>query len=129
MYRARASFARNLLAVAGLDSTDHLLALKSDAPASTIEQLDMSAIPLTEGSVVVLCADNDSYSSLANPLATRLKVAGASLVILAGKNSDITGLDESVNWDTNLFMGCNVIALAEEILQTVKANPGRSNGQ
>ena len=128
MYRARATFARNLLAVAGLDSTDHVLALKSDAPASTIEQLDMSAIPKPKGSVVVLCADNDSYASIANPLAKQLKVAGASLVILAGKNSDIVGLEEPVNWDLNLFMGCNVMTLAEDILQAAKMQAGQTNG-
>jgi len=132
MYRARATFARNLLAVAGLDSRDHVLALKTSdkpgTPASTIEQLDMSAIPNPKGSVVVLCADNDSYASFANPLAEQLKDAGASLVILAGKNSDIAGLEESVNWDLNLFMGCNVMALAEDILQTAKMQAGQTNG-
>jgi len=132
MYRARATFARNLLAVAGLDSRDHVLALKTSdepgTPASTIEQLDMSAIPNPKGSVVVLCADNDSYASIANPLAKQLKDAGASLVILAGKNNDIAGLQESVNWDLNLFMGCNVMALAEDILQTAKMQAGRTNG-
>lgn len=134
MYRARASFARNLLAVVGLDSKDHVLTLDAGiepkASEKVIEQLGTSAISLTDHPVVVLCADNDSYSSYANPLATQLKNAGASMVVLAGKNTDITGIDNNPNWDTNLFMGCDIMALAEEVLQTVtsKTKGGQSHG-
>ncbi len=129
IYRARAGFARNLVSAIGLTCSDIVLenAIEPDTnpkdwlQAQLHTQLNDST---TLAPICVLCGDDDSYRQIAAGLTQSLKRKGTNVVVLAGKTSAIFKTDDSnasaaSDWDHDMFAGCDVIALANNLQQSL----------
>jgi len=88
-FNARASFASNRLAVAGIE-TD--AAQEFSDPQACVEAFKASGSTLA-----VLCGSDDAYAEGADALAQLLKNAGAAEVWLAGKPSDLNAVDHYIH--------------------------------
>lgn len=80
VHTARASFARNLFAAGGIDSTE---AGATDAAEEVVAAFEKADTP-----VVCLCSSDKVYAERAAETARALKQAGAEYVLLAGKPGD-----------------------------------------
>ncbi|TDD41466.1 methylmalonyl-CoA mutase family protein [Saccharopolyspora elongata] len=100
-HNARASFARNLLAAGGIESTD------AGATESTEDVLAAYA----GAPVVCLCSSDKVYAERAAETAAALKQAGAKHVLLAGKPGDPP--PEGV--DGFVFAGCDALAVLTDV--------------
>ncbi|MCI2420007.1 methylmalonyl-CoA mutase subunit beta [Saccharopolyspora sp. K220] len=98
-HNARASFARNLFAAGGIETAD------AGATSSTVDVL--AAYPGTP--VVCLCSSNEVYAERAVDTARALRDAGAKHVLLAGKPSDLEGIDGFVR------TGCDALAVLTDV--------------
>ncbi|MER7015715.1 methylmalonyl-CoA mutase family protein [Saccharopolyspora sp. NPDC000359] len=98
-HNARASFARNLFAAGGIECTD------AGATESTEDVLAAYA----GTPVVCLCSSNEVYAERAAETAEALKRAGAQQVLLAGKPSEISGVDGYVH------AGCDALAVLTDV--------------
>jgi methylmalonyl-CoA mutase len=87
-FNARASFAANRLAVAGVVAE----------AAAAYDDIDACAAAFkTSGAkLAVICGTDDAYAQQAEALAAALKAAGASAVWLAGK-AEIKGVDHQIH--------------------------------
>jgi len=134
VYRARAGFARNLFASAGIacdeyvipsqpgvDAANEIVVSMSDSIINAIYNDNDSAgkAKKLNHSAVVLCADNKAYLQLASKLASELESAGVGRVVLAGKSADAGVSAEDANWDQEIFMGCNVYNSIDALLNAL----------
>ena len=88
-FNARASFASNRLAVAGVETDQASEYADIDACAD--------AFARSGSKLAVICGTDDAYSDMAEELAEALKQAGASEVWIAGKPGLITGVDHFIH--------------------------------
>lgn len=99
-YTARASFAKNLLAAGGLQTTE---AGPTESGQDVVDAYSGAPTP-----VVCLCSSDRVYSERAAETAAALREAGAERVLLAGKQ-DADGVDEY------LFDGCDALAVLRDV--------------
>ncbi|WP_243793593.1 methylmalonyl-CoA mutase family protein [Saccharopolyspora gloriosae] len=105
-YTARASFARNLFAAGGLESTE------AGPTESTSDVLAAYAEHPTP--VVCLCSADKVYAERAAETAEALKEAGAKRVLLAGKPSQ-----RPDDVDGHVFAGCDAIQVLRAAHRTL----------
>lgn len=100
-YNARASFARNLFAAGGLESTE---GGPSESTADVVAAWDGNP-------VVCLCSNDKLYAERAAETAAALRAAGAQRIVLAGKPGDEPpdGVDDYV------FTGCDALAVLTDV--------------
>lgn len=88
-FNARAAFARNRLAVGGVETPEPGV---YDTITACAAALKGAATPLA-----IICGTDEAYSEHAAALAGRLKQAGAREVWLAGRPMDIAGIDRFIH--------------------------------
>lgn len=88
-FNARAGFAKNRLAVGGVETP-------AAEPHDTIEAC-AAAFKGEATPLAVICGTDEAYGEHAAALAARLKQAGAKQVWLAGKPTDIAGIDRFIH--------------------------------
>ncbi|PPK69746.1 methylmalonyl-CoA mutase family protein [Actinokineospora auranticolor] len=104
-HTARATFAANLFQAGGIETPD----------GGVLTDAETAAARFTESGATVacLCGAERSYGELAAPVARALKAAGAATVLLAGKPSDVEGVDGFV------FTGCDALDVLRTTLETL----------
>ncbi|MEQ8435531.1 MAG: methylmalonyl-CoA mutase family protein [Oceanicaulis sp.] len=88
-FNARAGFAANRLAVAGVEAI-------SPAAYDSVEAC-ADAFPASGARLAVICGTDEGYGEKAEALAKLLKAAGASQVWIAGKPDDLAGIDHFIH--------------------------------
>ncbi|XBQ15429.1 MAG: methylmalonyl-CoA mutase subunit beta [Oceanicaulis sp.] len=88
-FNARAGFAKNRLAVFGIDTPD---AIAHDSLGACADAFAASGARLA-----VICGTDDAYAEKAEALAKLLKAGGASEVWIAGRPSDYAGIDHFIH--------------------------------
>lgn len=88
-FNARAAFARNRLAVGGVETPEPGV---YDTITACAAALKAAATPLA-----IICGTDEAYSEHAAAMAGRLKQAGAREVWLAGRPMDIAGIDRFIH--------------------------------
>jgi methylmalonyl-CoA mutase len=106
-HNARASFARNLFAAGGIESAD----------AGATESTQDVVAAYTGSPVVCLCSNDKVYAERAVETARALKEAGAKHVLLAGKPSDLAGVDGFV------FAGCDALTVLTDVQDELLMKP------
>ena len=101
-HTARATFAANLFQAGGIETI----------PGGPTEGVDdvVAAFTASGATVACLCGTDRGYGELAEPVAAALRRAGATRVLLAGKPSGLSGVDD------NVFTGCNALAVLRDTL-------------
>ena len=94
-HRGRVGFATALLATAGLRASE------------TAEPVAVD--------VAVLCGSDERYATEAAAMAERLRAAGCKHVVLAGKPGALEAPLRAAGVDQFVFVGCDVLAVLEEI--------------
>jgi len=88
-FNARAGFAANRLAVAGVEAMSPVVHDSVEACAE--------AFPASGARLAVICGTDQSYGETAEALAKLLKAAGAGEVWIAGKPDDLAGIDHFIH--------------------------------
>jgi methylmalonyl-CoA mutase len=99
MRKARATYAFNFLACAGIHSVENT---QPDDLAASLQELKAY-----QPDIIVLCSDNDSWDTLLPNILPSLPTP--ALKIMAGKNN-LSGFDYSI------FEGCDVLGVLGEVL-------------
>lgn len=99
MRNARASFAFNFLATAGISSIEN----------SQPDNWEQSVKEMKEFKIVVLCSDNASWEEFLPKSAD--VITDDQLIILAGKNNEYHGL--------KIYAGCNLLPILEEVFNQI----------
>jgi methylmalonyl-CoA mutase len=108
-FAARAGFARNLLAVAGLSTPDSERAYP-DLTALT------AAFAASGAKVAIICSSDGVYAQQAAPCARALKQVGCAWVMLAGKPVEgAAGVDHYISAGEDVFAALGQIFLALEV--------------
>ena len=111
-YTARAGFATNLFAAGGVEAVESgITATDESAIDVVVERWRAAGRPAT----AVLTSSEKLYASLAAPIASALKAAGATRVLLAGQKAHGADLDGYV------FTGCDALAVLHATYETLTA--------
>ena len=111
-FTARATFAKNLFEAGGVET---VAGAGGDDGADIVADFKDS-----NASAVAVCSTDAIYSEKATALASALKDAGASFVVLAGKPGDTETELRDAGVDDFIYMGCDVLA----VLQTTHTQLG-----
>jgi methylmalonyl-CoA mutase len=106
-HTGRAGFAANLLQAGGIDT---LTAGATDGSDAVLRAFADSG-----AAVACLCGTDEAYAEQAADLATRLKLAGARAVLLAGPPNEAYA-----DVDTFLYRGCDALAVLRTILELAR---------
>jgi len=102
-HAGRLGFARNLLAVGGIEAV---------VGVGEPDEL-VSAFTASGTTLALLCAADPDYAQQAEPLAGALRAAGAAQVWLAGPAT----LAEAAGLDAAVYSGCDAVAALESMLE------------
>ncbi len=108
-HRARAGFAANFFAAAGVEPV---------APEEGFEepQAAADAFAASEAEVAIVCSTDERYPELIPVLAPLLKERGARRVWLAGRPGDREAAYREAGIDEFIFLGCDVHAVLRALL-------------
>lgn len=106
-HKARAEFVRNLLAVGGLDTAEF-------PPGD--DDAFLAAFDDTDTDVAVLCGPDDAYPDRVPNLARRLRAAGATCIVLAGKAGEHEAAFRDAGVTHFAHLGSNTCQLLRELL-------------
>jgi methylmalonyl-CoA mutase len=101
-HRARAGFARGLLAAGGFEAEG------GGAAASAASAVD--AFAASGAGIAVICASDALYPTVVPELARGLKGAGARAVVLAGHGGEHEAEWRGAGVDRFVYLGCDVLA-------------------
>lgn len=107
-HTARATFASNLFQAGGIEPV-------SAGATETDDEL-LAAFADSGAEVACICGTNDAYAERASGLATALKRAGATSVLLAGKPGDYSDVDGFA------YSGCDALEILTSTLETLGAD-------
>lgn len=110
-HKLRATFAANFFEAGGIE------ALGNDGfetPEAAAEAFRISGAPL-----VVICSTDETYVEQVPRLAPLLRQNGARAVIMAGRPGDHEAIFREAGVDTFIFLGCDVLAVLDDLLRRV----------
>lgn len=109
-HRARASFAQNLFAAAGIN-----------APINdgweTIEEI-VQAFKESNAPIACICSTDKRYADIVKPLAKALTDAGAKRIVVAGNPRDNKDAWKAAGVHAGIYMGCSALQTMRELLTT-----------
>jgi len=110
-HKARSSFAQNFFEAAGME------ALSNDGFETA--EAAASAFAASGAELAVLCSADGIYAEMAEETAKRLKQAGASQVLLAGRPGDKEEAYRAAGIDRFIFVGADVLETLRTLLAAV----------
>lgn len=112
-YGARATFARNAFAAAGIEAVY--------GPGGTDAEAMAAAFKASKSRVGVLCSNDTVYASHAAEWAAALRAAGAGTVLLAGTEagSGAGASRAAAGVDMFMYHGCDMLGLLADILEQI----------
>ncbi|HMI93745.1 MAG TPA: methylmalonyl-CoA mutase family protein, partial [Polyangiales bacterium] len=116
-HTARAQFAGGFFATGGL------AVLGNDGFASP--EAAVEAFARSGAALAVVCGSDDAYPEWVEPLAPKLRAAGAKHVILAGKprSPELEARYRAAGVDELIFIGCDVVQTLRRVLATLGVTP------
>jgi methylmalonyl-CoA mutase len=106
-YSARAAYAQNALAAAGIEAVSGPGGLDADATAAAFRS--------SKTAVSVLCSTDAVYASHAAEWAKALRAAGARKLLLVGA----AAADVASEIDASMHVGCDMLGLLSDILEEI----------
>ncbi len=106
-HKPRADFVRNLLAVGGLDTAEF-------PPGD--DDAFLAAFDDTDTDVAVLCGPDEAYPERVPALARRLRAAGATCIVVAGKAGEHEAAFRAAGITHFAHLGANTCQLLRELL-------------
>ncbi|MGE0433767.1 MAG: methylmalonyl-CoA mutase family protein [Planctomycetota bacterium] len=112
VHSARAGFARGLAEAAGIECIE---------PPTGADSADTAAAAFAASGAraACICSSDDVYATLAAPVATALRAAGAACILLAGKPGEHESAWRAAGVHTFIFIGCNAADVASHLLDAL----------
>jgi methylmalonyl-CoA mutase len=114
-HSARAGWIQNMLASGGIPSIN-------PGPLTTVAEA-VEGFKASGAKVAAIASSDDWYAEHAAAAAEALKMAGAKLVLLAGRPGDQREVWTSAGVDRFAFVGVNVLDVLGEIHRALEVNP------
>jgi methylmalonyl-CoA mutase len=114
-FKARANFAANFLAAAGIGTSGE--EGFEDVPAAA------KAFQESGATVACICSTDQLYEALAAPCAAELKKAGARHILIAGQPDNAEAQLRQSGVDDFIYKGCNMIAALNAVADELAKSP------
>ena len=108
-HTARAMYSKNFFAAGGFEVIGNDGFKDSDTAAA--------AFTKSGATIAVICSSDKLYPEIVPPLASKLKAAGATTVVLAGNPGVNEAVWRAAGVDRFIFIKCDVLATLREMLQ------------